>query len=811
MTKNYTPKDSQFYYRGFYLFLLSLLLVACSADEEIPQDNTGNFVKELMSSSNAVYKGVFATQNSAFRGVFELQLPHSKGDLDVLNENARGILTLSSGAVYEARAIELRDKSSDFKVVFDSEDLSFTFTLDENDRPLITDVVFKEQSSSIIAAEETEISPVTPVTGTYRCTNCEDQNTSVNGIELNNTERTFNMLLTTEDGQTNLSIQAVVGFLVDTELVVNESCTTNEEYTFCFIKGGEGLTTEPLTWKGVQQYATEGSDAEDCSGISGIFEFLSSEHGSIQGEFKSDSKCPTTYFISPSGDDANTGVSPQDPWRSIGKVNSIDLQPGDIVLFEGGEEFEGSLLLNENDANDSDNPVRISSYGTGKATIKAGDNIGIYAYNTAGIIIDNFIVAGSGINSNQKSGIYFYNDLEGNKKLDLVRVTNCEVYGFREYGIVIGAWNGNSGYNDIIIENNKVHDILDVGISSYGQFNASKTGYAHSNLNVRNCEVYNIKGYSKKSHSGNGIVLADVQDSMIEHCTVYDSGSGNTSCGGPVGIWYWDADRVTIQYSEVYNMSSGSSNCDGGGFDMDGGVTNGLMQYNYSHNNDGAGYMVGQFSGARSMENITVRYNISENDAKTNGGSLYLFNGESSDSMKDIFFHNNTVYLNEKTRNSAPATIKYCLWKPVKENIHFNNNLLYASNGAALVDVPTGYDGNFAGNLYYSTDNFRILYKGNLYPSLEKFRITGREVYKDMPVGYEGEPLLQNPGNGGTIGFGNSIQNLDAYLLKSGSPAINGGILIPFEKGSSDYYGNTLSGSNFNSIGAHEEMENNPI
>jgi len=146
---------------------------------------------------------------------------------------------------------------------------------------LITDVVFQGQSAAILAAQETADSPVTPVTGTYVCTNCQDQNSSINGIELNNEERTFNMLLTTADGNTNLSIQAIVGILVDTQLLVNESCTTNGQYTNCVIKSGDNLTTEPITWTGIHRYTAEGSESAKCSDISGVFDYTSSDFGSI--------------------------------------------------------------------------------------------------------------------------------------------------------------------------------------------------------------------------------------------------------------------------------------------------------------------------------------------------------------------------------------------------------------------------------------------------------------------------------------------------------------------------------------------------
>lgn len=510
----------------------------------------------------------------------------------------------------------------------------------------------------------------------------------------------------------------------------------------------------------------------------------------------------TTYYISPNGNDSNGGNSPDDAWRSIEKLNTFEFAPGSKILFEGGQSFPGNLALGSSDGNDPVNPILISSYGTGKAKILAGNGMGIYVYNTAGINIDNLIVEGSGMNSNLNSGIQFYNDLPGNTKLEYVRITNVEVLGFRKYGIVIGAYNGNSGFNDIIIENAKVYDILDKGIASYGTFSKTKTGYSHSNLIVRNAEVFNVPGFNKGSHSGNGIELSDVQYSTIEHSTVYNCGQGNTNCGGPVGIWYWDADQVTIQHNEVYNMSSGSG-CDGGGFDLDGGVTNGVMQYIYSHDNDGAGYLVGQFGGARPMDNIIVRYNISENDAGTNGGSVYLFNGDAVSSMNNINVYNNTFYIQNRKSNGGSAAIKLLKWQTIGGNINFYNNILHADKGAEFLNVPPGYSATFKGNLYYSPIATNINYKGTLYNSVEAFRATGNEIHNNIPIGMQADPMLKNPGTGRIIGFGNDLKSLEGYKIKIDSPAKDKGIQVS-GNGDNDYFGNLPKIGSAQDIGAHE-------
>ncbi|MDT0647484.1 hypothetical protein RM545_12360 [Zunongwangia sp. F260] len=783
------------------MVLLTFLTLSCSKDE--PEIFSKELTEKINPGTTSIYKGIFATYNSKARGIFDLKIPAGVKNLSSLKENAVGKITTHTGEIYEAQLVSLTEenKSHDFKLEFDSQDFSFTFNLDDNEEPVISNVVFKDQSGSIVASESTEHNSVTPITGTYQCTNCEEKD-SINGIPLNNDERIFNMMLTTADGTSKVTIQAVLGILLDTQVVIEQTCSTSNDYTICEYTNGI-YTNSSVEWNGIHRFKNE-SSGDPCSTISGDIAFKSIDQGIIEGFFSSDSDCPsTTYYVSAEGDDSRNGLSSNSAWKNISMINDIDLQPGDQVLFEGGQVHNGNLYLDSNDANNPANPVLIGSYGTGRATINAGDEFGIYAYNTAGIKVNNLVVAGSGAETNTKDGITFYNDLPGDVTLDFVEVTDCEIYGFRKSGITIGAYNGNSGFSNVLIENNKVHDCLDKGITSYGYFSSTKTGYAHSNIIVRNCEVYNITGYSKNSHSGNGIVLSDVQNSVIEQCTVYNCGSGNTNCGGPVGIWYWDADQVTIQYCEAYNISSGTG-CDGGGFDLDGGVTNGIMQYNYSHDNDGAGYLIGQFTGARPMKNITVRYNISQNDAATNGGSVYLFNG--NEVMQDIYVYNNTLYLSEKSSNTAAANIKYSSWYPVKDNINFYNNILYADNGADLVSIPSNYDGKFAGNLYYSSGSFQLKFQGTYYNSLEDFRSTGNEIHNEELLGYEGKPLLNNAGKGSTIGFGNDLTTLEAYKLQTTSPAINEGVELPFSSGNHGFFGNKLSENTYPDIGAHVKL-----
>lgn len=52
---------------------------------------------------------------------------------------------------------------------------------------------------------------------------------------------------------------------------------------------------------------------------------------------------PTTYYLAPDGNDSAAGTSPSAPLRSLGKVEQLNLQPGDRVLLKRGASFSGKL------------------------------------------------------------------------------------------------------------------------------------------------------------------------------------------------------------------------------------------------------------------------------------------------------------------------------------------------------------------------------------------------------------------------------------------------------------------------------------
>ena len=516
------------------------------------------------------------------------------------------------------------------------------------------------------------------------------------------------------------------------------------------------------------------------------------------------------YYVSPSGDDAHPGTSPGLAWRSIERANEATLQPGAQLLFEGGQRYQGSLVFDAQDQGTSAEPIRVGTYGAGRATLEAGDGKGIVVYNTAGIEVSGFDVVGSGLETNVEDGVIAYVDLPGDVKLEHLIFDDLDVSGFGKSGVVVGADNGNSGFRGVRITKTRSHDNGLAGITVYGAWSQNPTGYAMEDVYIGHCVVHGNSGVAgSSSHSGNGIVIGGVDGGVIERSVAYNNGWRNTAVGGPIGIWAWDSNDITIQYNESYGNRT-DSRADGGGFDLDGGVTNSVMQYNYSHDNDGAGFLLAQFSGAsRPFANNIVRYNVSQNDGRRNGyGGIHLWTASSENAnnpVRDISIYGNTVFM-APSSSGSPAPLRiHGGTRTVDVQIH--NNLFVTTGGVPLAIIPSGQDNLLVHHNGYwpSGDTFKIVYEGKTYNSLQAFRdASGHELLGGVPVGLQADPMLRAPGGGTTIGDADRLSTLQAYQLQPTSPAIDAGFDLNLAAGLTDYYGNALPLGAGLDIGAHE-------
>lgn len=490
-------------------------------------------------------------------------------------------------------------------------------------------------------------------------------------------------------------------------------------------------------------------------------------------------------------------------------MNSFTFPQGATVLFQGGATFTGCLVINAKNvpSSSAQNPFILTSYN-GIATISSNctgtSGAAITGDSVNGFTVDNLKIV------NGSSTIYgvLLENQSTTWATQFMSVKNSEITGFApvsgspnggEIWIIGYAMNGNKGpLNNIQILNNSLHGATitspdGVGVGGYGY------GQNITNVLVQGNTVYNLG--MPAAETGAGILANGWKTGTIQRNQVHDIGANVTSCGGTSGIETYNSNAVTVAYNEVFNVQPSpayTAGCDWNGIDLDGGTTNSTVEYNYTHNNAGAGYLGynGNPSGTTWGPN-TYRYNISENDdwEAAEGGAFAIVPNAPQNTVS---IYSNTLFNNLAERgNATPACFYFGYaagtWASgslIEDNICDINN---PSGGANLYNNPYGQTGmTLSNNLYFSSSNPTWIWGNTSYNSIALWQAAGLET-----AAIWGDPLFENPGNGGTCTWtpssGTSQQPCPlAYQLHVGSPAFGNGVAVT-NNGALDYYQNALT------------------
>ncbi|MEU5646673.1 right-handed parallel beta-helix repeat-containing protein [Streptomyces milbemycinicus] len=525
----------------------------------------------------------------------------------------------------------------------------------------------------------------------------------------------------------------------------------------------------------------------------------------------------TTYYVSPFGSDSNSGTSPDQAWKSVGKVNGFAFPQGSTVAFQGQEWFSGCLVFNSTNVpvSSASTPFKVTSYGTGKATLKStctGEySAAVTADAVSGFELNNLTLVNG---TTTAAGVLLQNQKSATATKGL-KVTGSDISGFATpsgssstFGgqiMVLGyAVNGNSGpLDDVQILNNKLHGSSVTSSAGPGIYGWG-SGVNITNVRVAGNTVYNL-GMSPQS-VGAGLTGNGWDGAVIERNVVHDIGANVASCGGASGIMTYTSNDVTIRHNEVYNVQPSpayTAGCDWDGIDLDGGTTNSVVEYNYTHDNAGSGYLAyTSTASSRVWGPNTYRYNISENDdwANAQGG---LFDVVPSAPKNALSIYGNTFFTNkdQSANNKAGASACFLFgyasgtWasgSQIKDNIcHMANKGTYGKTGQMYYN-PYGQTGmTLSNNLYYGTNTGGWRWSGTTYSDFAAWTAAGKETGAVW-----GDPLFTSPGLGGTCSWsptsGTGPQPCpQAYTLKSGSPALQAGTAVS-GNGGVDYYGTTI-------------------
>ncbi len=247
----------------------------------------------------------------------------------------------------------------------------------------------------------------------------------------------------------------------------------------------------------------------------------------------------TTYYVSPTGNDNNSGTSPSQAWQTVNRVNHASLSPGDGVLFEAGANFSDAVLMPPSSGTQR-KPIVFGSYGTGQAVITQG----------AWFVENDLAFENLGF----AATFYGGSNTQGTSNSILLDQVNIDMADGNE---ALGLFGNGTGWT---IEDSTINNSGLSGMLLWG------SGYLITGNSITNTGAYTGNGYNN-----HGIYL-DASDTTITDnkitnfeasgISVRYRGSmieGNTISNGEIGIDFFQTDTVAGTATWTGNTIAGTT------------------------------------------------------------------------------------------------------------------------------------------------------------------------------------------------------------------------------------------------------------
>ncbi|NDV61670.1 hypothetical protein G0Q06_04330 [Puniceicoccales bacterium CK1056] len=483
------------------------------------------------------------------------------------------------------------------------------------------------------------------------------------------------------------------------------------------------------------------------------------------------------YFLdAEDGNDLNDGTSPETAWRTLGKLNTVDFGPGDVILFKAGSVFTGSFFLIGDGT--PEEPIVLGAYGTGpKPRLEGGPNDSevIFLTGNSGVEfrdleISNYHPTGSIAN---RFGIRL-----------VAPARTGEMKHLHFHGLDF-TWIKGSGdeHESRAIDADTTSDDLAKPYTRWNGFIVEDCFFSNidgravqlndrsgslSDFKLRGLEYYPTIGFLFQNNTGinihrNLLQLGGTKDALIQHN--YMSGTIEGSA-----FWPFDAEGTVVQFNDFRHLRNPLADSYICHFDYN--CIDSLMQYNFGYDVDGGLIEIIVFSQYNFFqENAVARYNIGIDVGfrnKENGAGI-MFSGRVTGSK----VYNNTI-VNTDLHSNYKAIAVNNWGGEWPNNNTVQNNIFYAAGNPVTFDDMSYLEerGNvLSHNLYF----------GNITVPQEDL----------APLNVD--PLMSNPGG---------LDPADVKLLPN-SPAIAAGTVIA-ANGGRDFYDNPIAADLVPTIGAHE-------
>jgi len=478
------------------------------------------------------------------------------------------------------------------------------------------------------------------------------------------------------------------------------------------------------------------------------------------------------YLSSSNGDDNNEGTITS-PWKTLTKISSVSLFPGDTVYFKKGDRFDGHFVVNGSGSEES--PLVITSYGSGEKPIITGEvgaaNGGdyqeaIFVENNDNIVFENLEVQNertntrAGVDDVDAYGMFIYNSgTEVMRNFTFRNMVFRNVYAVQEMndpddfnGLEVAAVRIASTKNtvagqeknirDVLMENCYFTDLQRLGV--HMKHAGGNDGIGNDSIN-RNM---NLVFRNNEFHytGGTCILPTNTYNCLIED-NLFNHPGADTDPRMPnrgSSVWTWRCRNTIIQRNFCI---SARGYLDSHGIHVDHENRYTFVQYNYMEDCEG-GFVEILGGNVKAV----YRFNISVNDGwrnnpnwKNSNHTLWINQKSSGDKIHycdSSYIYNNTVIMDSAYSTAIDINAK---------NTFIYNNIFMATNGANLGGKQMVIKNN--GTPLFMSNN---LYFGNIVNSFKN----------NDANAVNGNPDFDEDKN----------ETWEQFELKQGSPGINTGI-----------------------------------
>ena len=564
-----------------------------------------------------------------------------------------------------------------------------------------------------------------------------------------------------------------------------------------------------------------------------------------------DTATGTTYYVdSKSGSDSNDGTSESEAFKTLDKVNALNLEPGDTVLLKKGSVFEDQALqFTKEDSGTAEAPVKISTYGEGDRPQINTNGHGQWDLNY-GTPLDNRNHKWKGKVSSsilikdteyiEIEGLELTNDRKSATDTEKNKAYN-DAYAMDRTGVA-GVAKDNGTVDHIVLNDLYIHDVTgnvyNKHMTNGGIYfivetptNEATTGIARYNdVQIKNCSLDKVNrwgiavGYTYQWSQFTTGALSDATMAKYGSSNVVIENNYLNHVGGDaITTMYLDRPMVQYNVSENaaeqinttdYSQQQPSLNANGeengkqnvGAGRVAAGIwpwkcKNAIFQYNecFKTLNASSGNGDGQPWDADYGDGTNYQYNYSHG----NTASTIMFCGP--ESINNTFRYN--ISQNEDMGPLDPAGNT--------GNCQVYNNTFYIKAGLNTIwhrshgnGGPVTAENNifyFAGSTPATVSNWNPsnnkVFDNNLYYNVSNYPTDANAVKVSA-----GTAVLVNAGSGPVAAAEDKQARLhedptaatvfDGYKLAANSPAINAGKVIVDRNGYSidhDFFGHAIT------------------